>query len=224
MKEYKTIVFANQKGGVGKTTLCALFANYLIRKGKSVVVVDADYQRSLSSQRQDEADSEEFGKLEEPYNIYQFNLESKENSEKLMDEMKKVEGYTLIDSPGAMTDDGLIPLLTMADMIVVPFDYSNIILKSTATFIQVYQKLAEKYNGHAKLVFVPNRIEKGAGYKEEHQMWEEYDKLFSSIGVLTPKIYKRYNFTRYNTYKISIEDSEAVKGAFNRIIKELKSL
>ncbi len=224
MSNYKTIVFANQKGGVGKTTLCALFANYLIRKGKSVIVVDADYQRSLSSQRQDEAESEEFSKLEEPYNIYQFKLDDKENSEKLMEEMKKVEGYTLIDSPGALTDDALIPLLTKADMIVVPFDYSNIILKSTATFIQVYNKLAQDYNGHAKLVFVPNRIEKGAGFKEERAMWEEYDKLFDSIGVLTPKIYKRYNFTRYNTYKISIEDCEAVKDAFNRVIKEIKSL
>lgn len=224
MSSYKTIVFANQKGGVGKTTLCALFANYLIRKGKSVVVVDADYQRSLSSQRQDESESDEFRTLEEPYNVYQFSLDSRENSDRLMDEMRKVEGYTLIDSPGALTDDGLIPLLTKADLVVVPFDYSNIILKSTATFIKVYKELSEKYGGHAKLVFVPNRIEKGAGYKEEREMWAEYDKLFASIGVLTPKIFKRYNFTRYNTFGISIEDAESVKGAFNCIIRELKNL
>ena len=224
MSDYKTVVFANQKGGVGKTTLCALFANYLTRKGKSVLVVDADYQRSLSSQRQDESEMEDYKTLEEPYNIYQFNLDSKEKSDKLMDEMKKIEGYVLIDSPGALTDDGLIPLLTKADMIIVPFDYSNIILKSTATFIKVFQELADKYKSHARLVFVPNRIEKGAGYKEERDLWAEYNRLFDRIGVLTPKIFKRYNFTRYNTFSISIEDAESVKGAFNRIIKELKTL
>ena len=34
MKNRK-VVFANQKGGVGKSTLCILFANYLAWKGKS---------------------------------------------------------------------------------------------------------------------------------------------------------------------------------------------
>ena len=33
----KKIVFANQKGGVGKSTLCILFANYLAAKGRDVV-------------------------------------------------------------------------------------------------------------------------------------------------------------------------------------------
>ena len=35
MKNHK-IVFANQKGGVGKSTLCMLFANYLASKNKPV--------------------------------------------------------------------------------------------------------------------------------------------------------------------------------------------
>ena len=34
----KIILFANIKGGVGKTTLCATFANYLRMDGKKVVV------------------------------------------------------------------------------------------------------------------------------------------------------------------------------------------
>ena len=38
------ILFSNIKGGVGKTTLCANFAEYLSMKGISVVAVDADLQ------------------------------------------------------------------------------------------------------------------------------------------------------------------------------------
>ena len=43
MKNRK-IVFANQKGGVGKSTLCILFANYLAWKKQQVCVIDTDLQ------------------------------------------------------------------------------------------------------------------------------------------------------------------------------------
>ena len=45
MGNNKIIVFANQKGGVGKTTLCIMFAHYLHSLGKNVYVIDADQQR-----------------------------------------------------------------------------------------------------------------------------------------------------------------------------------
>ena len=51
MKNRK-IVFANQKGGVGKSTLCILFANYLAWKGKSVCIIDTDLQKTILMQRQ----------------------------------------------------------------------------------------------------------------------------------------------------------------------------
>ena len=50
--ENKIIVFANQKGGVGKTTICTLFANYLAQKNKDVLVIDADLQKSIFTQRE----------------------------------------------------------------------------------------------------------------------------------------------------------------------------
>ena len=47
----KKIVFANQKGGVGKSTLCILFANYLAAKGKDVCIIDTDLQKTILMQR-----------------------------------------------------------------------------------------------------------------------------------------------------------------------------
>lgn len=41
------VTFANQKGGVGKTTLCVTFANYLVTKGVRVVVIDATYNPQI---------------------------------------------------------------------------------------------------------------------------------------------------------------------------------
>ena len=44
-----TIVFANQKGGVGKTSMCLHTAGALVKAGNRVLVIDLDQQGNLSS-------------------------------------------------------------------------------------------------------------------------------------------------------------------------------
>ena len=53
MKKNITITFSNQKGGVGKSTLCAMFANYLKEKHvENVTIMDCDRQHSMVAKRQ----------------------------------------------------------------------------------------------------------------------------------------------------------------------------
>lgn len=55
----KIISFANQKGGVGKSTLCIQMAFYLTEQGQRVLVVDMDGQGNTSSRLAREQDAEE---------------------------------------------------------------------------------------------------------------------------------------------------------------------
>ena len=45
------ITFANQKGGVGKSTLAILFANYLCWKKMNVCIIDTDLQQTIAQMR-----------------------------------------------------------------------------------------------------------------------------------------------------------------------------
>ena len=45
----KTIEICNNKGGVGKTTICFCLAGAFAEMGKKVLLVDMDQQGSLSS-------------------------------------------------------------------------------------------------------------------------------------------------------------------------------
>ena len=63
----KIVIFSNIKGGVGKTTLCALFANHLIEHGFPSFVIDADLQASLFRHRQREKDAAPDAQI--PWNV-----------------------------------------------------------------------------------------------------------------------------------------------------------
>ena len=79
----KKIVFANQKGGVGKSTLCILFANYLAWKKQDVCIIDTDLQKTIMMQRK--KDKELYPTMEEPYNVQDFDVADPETMQQLMD-------------------------------------------------------------------------------------------------------------------------------------------
>ncbi len=83
----KVIIFSNIKGGVGKTTLCALFASFLAERGVPVIVVDADLQASLFRHRQREADADP--DTQAPWNV---ELLSTGDADKVAAVMGKLKG------------------------------------------------------------------------------------------------------------------------------------
>ena len=219
MKNRK-VVFANQKGGVGKSTLCILFANYLSYKKKQVCVIDTDLQKTIHMQRKKGAAAYEG--VEEPYSVQDFDVTDPEIMQQLMDSASQVDGFVLFDSPGNVSEDGLVPMFAEADYIVCPYEYEDKTLDSTGTFVQVLNALRE-HNPEmkAELFFVPNRIDARIGTSEEMKMWKQTDEIFKQFGKVTPRIASRATLKRINTFELLATQRDAVAAAFDFMIKKM---
>ena len=220
MKNHK-IVFANQKGGVGKSTLCMLFANYLAWKKQDVCIIDTDLQKTIMMQRK--KDREIYDDMEEPYTVQDFDVQDPELMQQLMESASQTEGFVLFDSPGNVSEDGLVPMFTGADFIICPYEYEEKTLDSTGTFIQVINALGQTTpEMTARLFFVPNRIDVRIGTADELRMWKQTDAIFKQLGAVTPRITARASLKRINTFEISASQRDAVKGAFDFMIRRIK--
>lgn len=220
MKNHK-IVFANQKGGVGKSTLCMLFANYLAWKKQDVCIIDTDLQKTIMMQRK--KDREIYDDMEEPYTVQDFDVQDPELMQQLMESASQTEGFVLFDSPGNVSEDGLVPMFTGADFIICPYEYEEKTLDSTGTFIQVINALRQTTPEMiARLFFVPNRIDVRIGTADELRMWKQTDAIFKQLGAVTPRITARASLKRINTFEISASQRDAVKGAFDFMIRRIK--
>lgn len=216
----RKIVFANQKGGVGKSTLCILFANYLAWKKQDVCVIDTDLQKTIKMQRK--KDLELYPDAEEPYEVQDFDVQEPELMQQLMESASQTEGFVLFDSPGNVSEDGLVPLFTNADYIICPYEYEEKTLDSTGTFVQVIHALRQATpEMTAKLFFVPNRIDVRIGTADELRMWKQTDAIFKQLGAVTPRITARASLKRINTLEITPAQRDAVKQAFDFMIRRI---
>ncbi len=217
----KKIIFANQKGGVGKSTLCILFANYLAWKKQDVCIIDTDLQKTISMQRK--KDAELYTDMEEPYGVQNFDVQEPEMMQALMESASQTEGFVLFDTPGNVSEDGLVPMFTGADFIVCPYEYEEKTLDSTGTFVQVINALQQSTpEMQAKLFFVPNRIDVRIGKADELKMWKQIDALFKQLGSVTPRVTARAALKRINTFEITAAQREAVKPAFDFMLRRMK--
>ena len=210
------ISFANQKGGVGKTTLCATFANYLAKKVDRLLVLDCDNQRSISEKRQ--SDKQKYSTATFRYNVQRFDIADSNKAAALMQQVKAVDGVILIDTPGHLSQQGLLPLFIHSDIIVCPYFYDAASLQSTVTFLKFVNVLKSKVpTMKTQVLLVPNRYDKRIGKKDELQLWDDTDKAFSCYGEVLPRIANKADMMRYNTLSLLDSQSTIVQPTYDRL-------
>ena len=211
--------FANQKGGVGKTSLCVTFANYLVMKGVRVVVIDCDFQHSILKCRK--ADLKHYGEELIPYEVWSHEPNSSEAMITLIEKLHNDPGIdvVLMDSPGSLKADGLVPMFVNSDIIAVPFHYDLVTVPSTASFLMFLDRLRKAVGSRmkARLFIIPNLHDNRVGKRTELLLWDNTRDTFSNYGYVTSKIPRRADLQRFSTIAGLDLAQAAVTPVFDKI-------
>lgn len=208
------ITFATQKGGTGKTTLAIAFANYISAISKRKInVFDFDFQKSFYHKwKEDEL-------LDIP-KLYDVEIIEEENEQPFTDfekliELKESEEINLFDLAGTL-DVKYSDLLIYSDFIVIPFEYSNVSVKSTLVFINFLGLLESQ----AERIFIRSKYDKGYKYLNQESMDAEIRKYGT---LLKSPIFKRNCLQTIDTRKLNYEQKYAVKNSFTELIDHINN-
>lgn len=207
----KIVAFATQKGGSGKSTLCAITAAAVHnRTKKRILVVDADKQGTLRDLRELE------GNPENAYPVQFFNWEQRSSHQRfgeIIDQVDEQYDLVLIDSPGRIDDKETRLIVLASDVIAVPLVASPFDVKSTKQFLSEISPLVREHG--KKVVGIINKRDRTV----EHAILSELEG-YEGMELMTSYI---SNLARYKRSISTVE--EIVTGddptdEYNQYIKE----
>jgi chromosome partitioning protein len=152
------IAFVNQKGGCAKSTTCVHFAYWLVQKKKTVLVVDADAQRSSS--------------------IWLESLEVKipaevvQSADDLLEKIPHLTercDYLVVDGPAGLSESTRA-ILFRTDLAVVPCQPTGVDLRSASDAVRLIRQAQSVRNGPPQAAVFLSRATKGTKLLDEAVM------------------------------------------------------
>lgn len=137
-KAAKICSLVNQKGGVGKSTITSLIANYIhFNTDYKVCVIDADNkQRTLEKVRK--KDIELFGK--DDANLYDILSVDSSNIKEIIESLIFEYDYIFIDLPGNILQKGVIECFFLVEYAFFPTNITFADISSLVDFLNLYKK------------------------------------------------------------------------------------
>lgn len=138
------VSFANQKGGVGKSVITSIVANYIhnnyANKIKEVVADADDLQASLYTIRQNELENIEESREGKLYRLIQI---SSNDIPDQIDLLQEEFDIIFFDLPGNLKQPGVITAYHFVDVIISPTQSSPLDIDSTIKFYNLYSEIIE---------------------------------------------------------------------------------
>lgn len=142
------IVVANSKGGVGKSTLAAHLAAWLVEQGHRVTLADCDAQQSSSEWLKEAAPGVQLVRLSTPNEILNE-----------LPALAQETDFVIADGPGSDADRGRA-LLLRADLAIVPCKASMLEVRALAAATEVLRQAQDIRAGKPKAVIVLSMVGK----------------------------------------------------------------
>ena len=224
----KIISFANQKGGVGKSTLTSLAAAALACEpfNYSVYVADIDQQQSLISRRLADLRNNDI--------IPPFSLEFNTLSQLLskIDALDKEYDFVFIDTPGkldiniAADEQEITKVLFILDYLFIPIAPGNYNMSATLSFLKIALKVRAQRQARPLQIFVVVNMAELRTIDNKF-LDDELDELrnYVSIDFLKNRVKRYSKFRAADTLESLFDEksSERAKVNFTNFIKEFHS-
>ena len=197
-KEINKIVFATQKGGVGKSTVATLLASYMYFKhDHGVAVIDADHPqhsiqqlRSLEARavQQDESIQRAFARTgkRSTYTITNSTMSNVFGSpgDGTPSTFAKISvpqlgiDTVIIDTPGSVAVDGLGSIISKVNRVVIPLEPEQMSLISSGQFMAAILPILRN-RPDAKLVAFWNKIR----IQSHADLMADQNEVFRAQGI-----------------------------------------
>jgi chromosome partitioning protein len=230
MAETVLFSFGNQKGGVGKSTLTSVIANYIkSRTDYSIAVVDADEKQGTIS-RWRERDKAE-GLIGD--NNYELEKIDSAKFPKAYTEMVYGEfDFVVVDLPGTLMQEGVVQCYTLVDVLFCPFNVVTADVDATNVFLENYLEKVVALRKHlgyeTKIYGVISKIDKRTSeYKKIKDVRAEFVKhfpipLLQSVFPYAPSFFGRNANTAIDYSRENKEMEQFCKEVFDILLASIK--